>query len=106
MAKKTAKKPVTKPVEEIIKELVKESKTEESVEKVPFQSNNEVKVSGDKTLNFEEGIKNAHMLLKCFGNGKIQLGKNTDGNVISCKNEVHAILEFSEIWQLMSVCKL
>lgn len=120
MAKKAAKKSVKKPVKKVEKpaeksvtkpiEKVEEPKIEKPIEKVnekvPFKSTVEVKVKDGKILDFEEGVHNASMLLKCFGDGKLQLGENTDGNVIVCKKEVHAVLEFSEIWHLMSICKL
>jgi len=97
-AKKPAKKPVVKP--EVDK------KVEAKVENVPFRSENEVKASEEKVLNFEEGVQKARMLLKCFGDKKLKLGKNTDGNVIHCKGETHAVLYFSDVWQLISICKL
>ena len=113
MAKKGTTKPAEKLVEKVETKKVDEKATEKVsksaeklVEKVPFKAVNEINMSKPKTLNFEEGVKDAKMLLKCFGDEKIQLGKGTDGNVIFCKGETHAVLQFSEIWQLMSICKL
>ena len=106
MAKKGTTKPVEKPVKDIKPVEKGTTKPVGLVEEVPFKSVVEIDVSKPKTLDFEEGTKDAKILLKCFGNEKIQLGKGTDGNVIICKNETHAVLQFSEIWHLMSTCKV
>ena len=107
MAKKTVKKPVKKPVAKTPPDVKKEQpKVEKLFEKVPYKEVVEIDASKAKTLDFEVPESRGKMLLKCFGDKELQLGKGTDGNVIHCKGETHAALEFFEIWQLMSICKL
>ena len=108
MAKKTVKKQVKKPVAKTppAVEKVEVKKKQPQVEQVPYKDVVEIDASKPKVLDIEVPESKGKMLLKCFGDSDLQLGKGTDGNVIHCKGETHAALEFFEIWQLMSVCKL
>jgi len=111
MAKKTAKsvaKTVKKPAvkaEEKVKEATKVEQPK--VEKIAYSPIVVIDASKPKILDIEKMESNGgKLLLKCHGNASIQLGKGTDGNIIHCKDETHAVLEFSDNWQLMSICKI
>ena len=112
MAKKTVKKPVIKTVKEPVlkaKEPVKVNAVIKpaKVKEIAYSPIVEVDASETKVLDIEKMESNgAKMLLKCHGNADVQLGKGTDGNVIHCENETHAVLEFFDNWQLMSICKV